>query len=452
MWLLPAFPAVAAFACRTFYQLEVTGARVPERGPVLLVANHPNSLLDPFVVTVAAQRPVRFLAKAPLLRDPLIGWGVRAVGAIPVYRRMDDPTQIGRNKETFSAVYDALAGGSAVGIFPEGISHDYPSLVPLKTGAARIALGAVAQVGGAFPLVPVGSIFEAKDEFRSRAHLVVGEPVKWSDLAGRNAEDSEAVRILTNRIQDAMHSVTVNYERLEDGPLVAAAMSIYDAELGSRSTPIPRFDRRATAARMLAELRREGSDDATALANEIQRHTRILSLLDLTPADVHRPSDIGSAMKWTIRRLHLEQLISAVVVSIGAIVFWVPYRLTRQVARRTSHATDTLATHKLMYGSVVFTVWVVLLTIGAGVWFGWAAAAVTLLGLPALALGTLSYGERWRGALRDARSYLTVRTRRQELEKLRERQRVLAERLRAIWAETKPLQHLRASPQDMSST
>jgi ABC-type multidrug transport system fused ATPase/permease subunit len=241
------------------------------------------------------------------------------------------------------------------------------------------------------------------------------------------------VRTLTDRIQDALHSVTVNYERLEDAPLVAAAMSIYDAELGNRSTPIPRFDRRATAARMLAELRRGGSSDAVVLAEEIQRHVHLLSLLDLTPADVHRPSDVSTAMRWTIRRLHLEQVLSAVMVAIGTIVFWVPYRLTRQIAQRTSHATDTLATHKLMYGSVVFIVWVVLLTIGAGLLFGWAAAAVALLGLPALALGTLSYGERWRGALRDARSYLTVRTRRQELEKLRERQRVLAERLRTLW-------------------
>jgi glycerol-3-phosphate O-acyltransferase / dihydroxyacetone phosphate acyltransferase len=445
MWLLPAFPSVAAFACRTFYDLHVSGARVAERGPVLLVANHPNSLLDPFLVIVAARRPVRFLAKAPLLRDPLIGWGARAVGAIPVYRRVDDPTLVARNQETFSAVYAALARGFAVGIFPEGLSHDFPSLVPLKTGAARIALGAVSHIGKAFPVVPIGSVFEAKSEFRSRAHLLIGQPIEWSDLAGRSPDDQQAVRQLTDRIQDALHGVTVNYERLEDAPLVSAAMAIYDAELGGRSTPNPRFDRRATAARLLADLRRDGSGDAIGLAKDIQRHIRLLSLLDLTPADVHRPSDIGTAMKWTVRRLHLEQLVSAIMVGLGAAVFWVPYRLTRWLAVRMSRATDTLATHKLMYGAVIFAVWILLLAVIAGVVFGWAAAIVAVLGLPALALGTLSYGERWRGSLREARNYLTVRTRGHQLNKLRERQRLLAQRLRSLW-DSKQSDGVRAQP------
>ena len=54
---------------RFYYpRIEVGGGgRVPEKGPVLVVANHPNSVLDPIVVGIAAGRPVKFLAKAPLL-------------------------------------------------------------------------------------------------------------------------------------------------------------------------------------------------------------------------------------------------------------------------------------------------------------------------------------------------------------------------------------------------
>jgi 1-acyl-sn-glycerol-3-phosphate acyltransferase len=440
MWLLPVFPAVAAFACRTFYHLHVTGARVPERGPVLLVGNHPNSLIDPFLVIVAARRPVRFLAKAPLLRDPLIGWGARAVGAIPVYRRIDDPAQMGRNEETFRAVHAALAAGAAVGIFPEGVSHDNPSLVPLKTGAARIALGAFAAVGRAFPVIPVGSIFTAKTDFRSGAYVIVGDPIEWSDLAGRSADDSGAVRTFTDRIEAAMHGVTVNYERLEDAPLVTAAMSIYDAELGYRTTPIPRFDQRASAARILAELRREGSEEAAALAKDVEKHARVLSLLDLTPADIHRPTDLGTAMRWTVRRLHLEQLLSVVVVAAGTILFWVPYQLTRQLAKRTSRAADTLATRKVFYGAPIFAAWIAVLATILGQVFGLAAAIVALLGLPALALGTLSYGERWRDALRDTRRYVILRTRARKLDDLRARQRALAARLRALWEQSKHME------------
>jgi len=114
MWLAPVLSHVANAALRIYYRLHRAGGAVPLTGPVLLVANHPNSLLDPFLVTVAGRRPVRFLAKAPLFSDPLIGWGVRAVGAIPVYRRMDDPAQTGRNEETFRAVHAALLAQEAM--------------------------------------------------------------------------------------------------------------------------------------------------------------------------------------------------------------------------------------------------------------------------------------------------------------------------------------------------
>jgi 1-acyl-sn-glycerol-3-phosphate acyltransferase len=162
MWLTPLFPWIARLGAFTYYRMRYDGAAVPRDGPVLLVANHPNSLLDPMLVAAAARRPVRFLAKAPLFADVKISWLIRAVGAIPVYRRADDPAQMDRNEEMFRAVHTALADGAAVGIFPEGLSHNEPSLAPLRTGAARIALGAHALIGRPFPVVPVGLVFRQR--------------------------------------------------------------------------------------------------------------------------------------------------------------------------------------------------------------------------------------------------------------------------------------------------
>lgn len=199
MWLLPLFPRVAAFATRTFYRTTVTGGRIPHDGPLLLVGNHPNSLLDPLFLASVAQRPVRFLAKAPLFSNPWTAWAVQAVGAIPVYRPSDDPGLVGRNASMFRAVHAALHAGAAVGIFPEGMSHDAPSLVPLRTGAARIALGARSQLGRDVPIVPVGLVFSSKEEFRSRAHAVIGEPVSWAGIGG-GEESAADVKELTSRI------------------------------------------------------------------------------------------------------------------------------------------------------------------------------------------------------------------------------------------------------------
>jgi 1-acyl-sn-glycerol-3-phosphate acyltransferase len=432
MWLLPLFPFVASVSSRIFYRLHVAGNGVPPTGPVLLVANHPNSLLDPFLVTVAGRRPVRFLAKAPLFSDPLIGWGVRAVGAIPVYRRMDDPAQTGRNEETFRAVHAALAHGSAVGIFPEGISHDRPALVPLKTGAARIALGAVPLTGGTFPIVPVGLVFDAKAEFRSSAYLLVGPPVPWEDLAREGVESPTAVRALTRRIEDAMHEVTVNLERREDSALIAAATAIYAAEVSEPPEPQAEGARRIAAARALARLSLDGDADAADAAQLVTRHATTLALLGLTPADVHGPTALGSAVKWTIRRLAPVRLLSAAVAGVGAVVFWLPYVLTRIVAERDS-APDVLATRKLLYGGALFKVWILLLALATGFTFGWLSGALALMLLPLLALQTLSQGERWAESARDARRFFVRRSRAAALSELRARQREIAQLLSRLY-------------------
>ena len=188
MWLLPGLSGLSRVAATSFYRLQITGPEVPASGPVLLVANHPNSLLDPALVAAAADRPVRFLAKSTLFTHPRVGWLVRGAGAIPIYRRTDDPEAANRNLGMFEAVFAELLSGAAVGIFPEGISHSGPSLSRLKTGGARIALGTAARSGTAFPLIPVGLVLRDKGMFRSDALVIRGEAVAWDDLVGSEPE------------------------------------------------------------------------------------------------------------------------------------------------------------------------------------------------------------------------------------------------------------------------
>ncbi|HEX8360513.1 MAG TPA: 1-acyl-sn-glycerol-3-phosphate acyltransferase, partial [Longimicrobium sp.] len=283
MWLLPIFSPLSRFALRVFYRLGVTGERVPARGPVLLVANHPNSLLDPAAVVAVAGRPVRFMAKAPLFSHGAVGWLVRGAGAIPVYRKQDGPAATGANDDSFRAVQDALAEGAAVGIFPEGISHTSPALAPLKTGAARIALGAAARTGGAFPVVPVGLVFRDKESFRSEGMAVVGEPVAWDDLAGRGESDRGAVQELTARIAEALRQVTINLDRWEDAPLLETAEAIYSAETPTDPSPPARVRRMRQAAAALARLREDERGPWRSLAREVAGHARSLRVLGMTP-------------------------------------------------------------------------------------------------------------------------------------------------------------------------
>ena len=126
---------LVSVAGRVFYRVERVGPPLPD-GALLLVANHPNTLLDPSLVQTTVGRSVRFLAKSTLFRGGFLSPLVRGSGAIPVYRKIDPGVDTSRNVETFAAVQRALAGGHVVCLFPEGISHISGHLERLRRGAA----------------------------------------------------------------------------------------------------------------------------------------------------------------------------------------------------------------------------------------------------------------------------------------------------------------------------
>src|SRR5437763_812773 len=177
--------AIAGVALRWYYRdIQVEGIeRIPRDHPLLLVVNHPNALVDALLVGWIVPRRVLITAKSTLFGNPLANALLRWVGVVPLYRMSDiaqdtrsvDPS---RNRQTFRAVYDALQRGGVVLIFPEGKSHDEPSLAPLKTGAARMALHAreKGDVAG-LTIVPIGLTFERKETPRTRVLVQVGEPI-----------------------------------------------------------------------------------------------------------------------------------------------------------------------------------------------------------------------------------------------------------------------------------
>src|SRR5688572_535024 len=169
---------VRALAKFYYPRIEVTGGRlIPRMGPVLLVANHPNSLIDPVLLGIAAQRPVRLMAKAPLFDVPVFGAVLRAMGMVPAYRGSDDTKQVSRYLESLAVAARQLATGCAMGIFPEGKSHDATQLSLVRSGAARLAMQAVAAGATGLRVVPVGLNYERKERFRTAVWIKVGRPI-----------------------------------------------------------------------------------------------------------------------------------------------------------------------------------------------------------------------------------------------------------------------------------
>jgi len=424
MWLLPLLSTLSGLAARVYYRFATSGEEIPHSGPVLLLANHPNLLLDSALVAAAADRPVRFLAKSTLFEQRWTGWLFRAAGAIPVYRRMDDPAQSGRNVETFQAVEAGLHADSAVGIFPEGLSHGEPSMARLKTGSARIALGFAERHGRTFPIVPVGLILRDRSVFRSEAYALRGEPVTWDDLAGRGAEDREAVLELTERIDAALRRVTANLETWRDLPLVLCVEAIWTAAAGNDDDPGARVERARVTSETLSRLRSGPDPQWRDLARRVSAYCRRLRRLNLSPTDLEARVDLSTALSWIVRRLYLLPGLALAVAS--SVLLWVPYRLTGWLADRVAPDTLLRATYRVGVGVVLYTLWVLALALLAGLSAGIATGLAVALGLPVIGVLGRRIAECWNGAWSDARRFFLLRAHADLIRSLRDEQQEIA--------------------------
>lgn len=437
MWLLPVLAALSSAAVRVFYRLEVQGPQVPREGPLLLFANHPNSLLDPAMVAAAAHRPVRFLAKSPLFSHGGVGWLVRAAGAIPVYRKIDDAGATARNVEMFKAVRVALAEGAAVGVFPEGITHSEPSMTKLKTGAARIALGFSGSRGRSFPLVPIGIVLRDKGVFRSEVVVVRGDPVSWDDLALRGVDDESAARELTARLDESLRQVTLNLERWEDRPLIQFAEAIWSAECGPSDDPGNSTGRTRRAAEVLADLRRRQAPGRLELAREITAHRRRLATVGLHPADLVGRVDLDAGSRWLARRLYLVLPPAVAIAAVGFAIFWPAYRLTGAIVGAIAPPPEQRSTHKVLIGALVYLVWIVLLGGVVGRIWSIREGLAAVAALPVVGLWGLWIRERWSGAWTDLRRTILLHSRRELFAEWRTDQRHLARRLDQVYDDSR---------------
>lgn len=197
--------------CRTivrmlYFRVEVLGAdNLPASGAVILCVNHVNSLVDGVIVQALTPRVVRPVARKRLFDMPLTGHILNAIRAVPVYSRAYGDR--GENEGGFDRLYQLIDEGELIIIFPEGHSHETPRLYPIKTGAARMVLGAQERGSTVPKVIPVGLTYSEQAKFRRSVLVQIGEAVDTDDLP----EGQEAkVLALTNRIQARMEKLVLN--------------------------------------------------------------------------------------------------------------------------------------------------------------------------------------------------------------------------------------------------
>ena len=388
---------LVSLALSLFYRLKVNAPAAEPEGPVIFVCNHPNALIDPALVFVVTRRRITFMAKAPLFKLPVIGWILKGLGALPVYRKQDDPTQMRGNEGTLEAARTALVKGRAITIFPEGRSHSEPMLAELKTGTARIALGA-AREGAPVRIVPVGFTYGEKSAFRSAVLIEVGPAIEVAPFLKLEAEgagsEKEAVRQLTERIAAGLKAVTVNMEKWEDLPLIQMAEQLYAFRQGEK---VDR-ERLKHWARGLQLFRTEQPERFEQVRSSLVSFQRRLELVHADPGDLTLAYQSSQVTSFVVKNL-VSLCLGLPLFALGLVLFCLPYQVPRLLARNSE--LDMQATVKFLAALLMALLWWPGLMVAAWVLGGWGWGVVALVGVPPLALFTLYFMERWAVVQRD---------------------------------------------------
>lgn len=143
--------------------------------------------------------------------------------------------------KVYDAVFDRLSGGGAVGIFPEGGSHDRTELLPLKAGVAIMALGALAaNPDSGLKIIPCGMNYFHAHKFRSRAVVEFGNPIEVpKELVElyKSGERRDAVSQLLDMVYQALVAVTVTSPDYDTLMLIQAARRLYNPT--HKKLPLP---------------------------------------------------------------------------------------------------------------------------------------------------------------------------------------------------------------------
>ena len=398
---------IAALVVRASYRkVEVFRAdtTTSDPGPLMSTSNHFGGFLDPLLMMFAMPRRPRFIARDVIWKIPIARQVMNWVGAIPVHKADDKGP--GSNDQMFSSCYTALENGEHLLIFPEGITRDEPSIGRVKTGTARIVLGARKSGAAGISVVPAGIHYEDKANLRSRASIMIGKPISLDDDIGQFVSDGEdpgpdnreAVRAVTDEIDRRLRDVAPDFEDWKEATALTRAAEITLSHVGGPDEPISLVERDYLAG-LLSDRPAEKKEAISAALTDYEHELQALALSD----DFFRQPSNRSFWGELIKRVVFGLLLLPYAIA-GFFIHLIPFLIVKGVGLLRL-APSAMASLKpivaiLVFGATwVLSAWWVLSN------FGWTGAAGALLIVPLYGIATVVLWERFRFGASTIRSW-----------------------------------------------
>lgn len=368
--------------------------RIPKGKPILFACNHPSAFMDPIVVAVHVRPELHFLARGESFGSPVARAIFRVINMIPIYRPTETPELMHKNKDVFKKCFEHLGKKKSIIIFPEGSSKTEPRLRKIKTGAARIILGAeeMYNFGLDAVIVPVGINYSDPHHFRSNLFLNFGEPIKAADYKEAWENDQfEAARQMTEDLRVRMEELTIVIDNHHLDDIVADIDTIYRSNLKRlEDEPLPAAEQEFVIKKDIIEavehFNKEEPDRLAGLRRQIGEYRQQLFEHKLTDQQVR------AVNKRIPTKGYLLYLILTAPFYLSGVLFnWVPYRLTGLVTQMIGPRDDFTGSIRIISGFSAFLIWYAALISCAFVFLPWWIATIGLVVAPATGLFSLSW-------------------------------------------------------------
>jgi glycerol-3-phosphate O-acyltransferase/dihydroxyacetone phosphate acyltransferase len=419
-------------AANTFFRrIDVVGfENIPVDGPVIFAGNHPNALMDGWLLIAKCGRwPLHFLGDAKLWKYRMLRPILNATGAIPVFRREEHGGEVD-NSQAFEKVYENIESGRCMGIFPEGVSHVESQLVKLKTGTARIALSVTARGKTSVKIVPCGLNYIHRHRFRSQVLIEFGQPIvideKW--LRDYEKNEGETVRQLTDHLTQALKNVTLNAPDWQTLRFIQSARRLYKPS-SVELTPgqYVELSRRFVDRYLLAI----DDPEMQALRGQVENYQSRLEMLGLKDYQLRYPVTLGFAFrKIMLRGLTMLALLPLAIP--GAMVHLPVGLIAATVGERFSYEMDDIATLKVLATILLLPIIYLVIAVIVGMYFGFWWAVIAMVALPFSFIASVQVIEAEAGLLMSMLALLRLTRLGSEVAELRATRTDLVNQVRAL--------------------
>ena len=212
----------------------VNKERLKTRGPMLVISNHPNTLIDPLMALYRMREQCYLLANYSLFKNPISNAILSTLYCIPIQRINDVPEgQPLRNEEAFQRCDEHLLAGGSIYIAVEGTSYPERRIRELKTGMSRIAFSAEMQKKFELNLriLPIVITYFEPLKFWKEVVVEVGETISvdnWRDAYLQNPR--KAITEFTDCVEQQMITQTIQCKSAEEDKFLKKIEAILQSE------------------------------------------------------------------------------------------------------------------------------------------------------------------------------------------------------------------------------